>query len=65
MITEPSAEKLSDKVDSLYSLVIMAARRARQLNAGADRKLDEYRLEKPVSMSLEEIEKDKVSYRKK
>ncbi|MFW5995792.1 MAG: DNA-directed RNA polymerase subunit omega [Halanaerobiaceae bacterium] len=65
MITEPSAEQLNEKVDSLYSLIIMASRRARQLNAGAERRLEKYRVQKPVSMSLEEIEKGKVTYNKK
>ena len=64
MITEPSAEQLNDKVDSLYTLVILASRRARQLNAGSQRKLEEYRIKKPASMSLQEIEKDKVTYEK-
>lgn len=64
MITEPSAEQLNDKVDSLYTLVILASRRARQLNAGSKRKLEEYRIKKPASMSLQEIEKDKVTYEK-
>ncbi|ADQ15010.1 DNA-directed RNA polymerase subunit omega [Halanaerobium hydrogeniformans] len=65
MINEPSAEQLVDKADSLYTVIILASKRARHLNDGGYELLDEYRSKKVVSKSLEEIEKDKISYLKK
>jgi len=64
MITRPSAEKLHDKVDSLYTLVILASKRARHINIGGDLLLDNYVSEKHVSKSLEEIANNKIKYRK-
>ncbi|MDI3546409.1 MAG: DNA-directed polymerase subunit omega [Halanaerobiales bacterium] len=64
MITYPSLDDLMEKVDSPYTLVILAARRARQLNMGAKELLDEYKSMKPVSMSLEEVAAGKIKYRK-
>lgn len=64
MITYPSIDKLKDKVDSHYTLVILAARRARQLNVGGNELLEDYKTRKAVSRSLEEIYADKVTYRK-
>ncbi len=64
MITEPSAEDLLDKVDSIYTLVILSARRARHINVGGYKLLDVYKSKKPISMSLEEIAKRKITYKK-
>ena len=65
MITEPSAEQLVDKADSLYTVIILAAKRARHLNENGEKLLENYRSHKLVSKSLEEIEKDKITYEKK
>ena len=65
MITEPSAEQLVDKADSLYTVIILAAKRARHLNEGGPEILEDYRSHKLVSRSLEEIEKDKLTYEKR
>lgn len=64
MITYPSGDKLLKKVDSPYTLIILAARRARQLNIGGNEMLEEYKARKPVSKSLEEIATGKITYRK-
>ncbi len=64
MITRPSAERLYDKVDSLYTLVVLASKRARHINIGGDLLLNNYASEKPVSKSLEEIANNKIKYRK-
>jgi DNA-directed RNA polymerase subunit omega len=67
MINKPSVENLSKKADSLYTIVIMAAKRARQINAGGKNYLEEkqkYNMSKPVTISLNEINKSKVTYRK-
>lgn len=65
MITKPSAEQLKDKADSLYTIIILASKRARHLNEGGYELLDKYRSQKPASKSLEEIEKGKITYVKK
>ncbi len=65
MITEPSAEQLVDKADSLYTVIILAAKRARHLNEGGPEIMEKYRSHKLVSRSLEEIEKDKITYEKR
>ena len=65
MITEPSAEQLGDKADSLYTIIILASKRARHLNESGYELLDNYRSHKLVSKSLEEIEKDKLTYEKR
>ncbi|TDO87803.1 DNA-directed RNA polymerase subunit omega [Halanaerobium saccharolyticum] len=65
MITEPSAEQLIDKADSLYTVIILASKRARHLNEGGLELMENYRSHKLVSRSLEEIEKDKLTYEKK
>lgn len=62
MITYPSFDELMNKADSPYTLVILTARRARQLNEGASELLGEYKSRKPVSKSLEEIASGKISY---
>jgi DNA-directed RNA polymerase subunit omega len=64
MINYPSTDELIKKVDSPYTLVILAARRARQINLGSNGLLNKYRSNKPVSMSLEEIAVGKIKYRK-
>lgn len=70
---EPSIDDLLEKVDSKYTLVILAAKRAREINAYYSQ-LGEGRGEyvpplvetgglrtKPLSISLEEISEDKVN----
>lgn len=69
---EPGIDELLSKVESKYTLVILAARRAREINAYYSQ-LGEGRGEfvpplvetgglrnKPLSISLEEIAEDKV-----
>lgn len=64
MISRPSLNDLKDKADSPFTIVIMAARRARNLNEGGRELLKEYKGRKPVSKSLEEIAADVISYEK-
>jgi len=63
-MTFPSLERSLDKVSNRYLLVVLAAKRARQLNRGAQAQL-ESRHKKPTSVSLEEIADAKVGYRLK
>ncbi|MGM0410174.1 MAG: DNA-directed RNA polymerase subunit omega [Bacillota bacterium] len=64
MVTDVTIESLKEKADSTYTLIILAAKRARHLNAGGQELLDEYKGVKPVSKSLEEIQKGKITYKK-
>lgn len=57
----PSINSLMKKVDSRYTLVVAAAKRARQLTDGAQ-KLIRTNTEKPVSVAVQEISDNKVSY---
>lgn len=71
---EPTAEQLLDKVDNQYSLVVVAARRARQivdyytkLGAGLEEKplpplLGSVHGMKPLAIALREIEEEKIGY---
>lgn len=55
----PSIDKLMEKTDSKYSLVVLAAKRARQL-LDKNEPLLEPVSKKPVGIALEEIAKDLV-----
>ncbi|TBL78331.1 DNA-directed RNA polymerase subunit omega [Paenibacillus thalictri] len=60
----PSIDKLLDKVDSKYSLVVAAARRARLLRDGAKSEVRDRRSSKYVGLALEEIYEDHIRYEK-
>jgi DNA-directed RNA polymerase subunit omega len=60
----PSLEKSLDKASNRYLLVVLAAKRARQLNRGATPQI-EAKYRKPTSLALEEIAQGKVGYRMK
>jgi DNA-directed RNA polymerase subunit omega len=60
----PSLEKSLAKVSNRYLLVVLAAKRARQLNRGATGQV-EMKHTKPTSGALEEIAQAKVGYRVK
>ena len=51
----PSIDEMMNKVDSKYSLVVAASRRARQLREGEKNTIDAPKSHKPVGMALEEI----------
>lgn len=59
-MVNPSIDYLAEKVDSKYSLVILAAKRARELVAHAPKLLDT-KSDKPVSVALEEVGADVLS----
>ncbi len=71
---EPATERLLEKFDNQYSLVVVAARRARQiidyytkLGAGMEEKplpplLTSVHGLKPLTISLREIDEDKIGY---
>lgn len=51
----PSVDSLKGKVDSKYTLVTLAAKRARELQEEQNDLLDTYRSKKTVGMALEEV----------
>ncbi|MBD8013805.1 DNA-directed RNA polymerase subunit omega [Microbacterium sp. APC 3898] len=51
----PSVDKLKSRIDSKYSLVALASKRARQLHEHGDEKLDSYVSTKSVGKALEEV----------
>ena len=57
----PSLDHLLKKVDSKYTLVVLTARRARKVVAG-DRVLVNSKSNKAVTIALEEIGANKVTY---
>ncbi len=56
-MVDPSIDYLATKVDSKYTLVIMAAKRARELTVPGQNLP-----EKEVSIALKEIASDKLMY---
>jgi DNA-directed RNA polymerase subunit omega len=60
-VIKPPLEALLDRVDSKYALVIVAAKRARQLKEGALPLVD-VDSTNPVSVALEEIAAGKIRY---
>lgn len=59
----PSIDKLMTKIDSKYSLVSVAAKRARKLQTNAKPVLSKYVSHKNVGKALEEINEDQLTYR--
>ena len=60
----PSLEQALNKVSNRYLLVVLASKRARQLNRGAAARV-ETKHKKPTSTSLEEIAASKIEFRVK
>lgn len=59
-IVYPSIDKLLDRVDSRYSLAVLAAKRAHELEAGDPEAMKNYKSVKSVGKALEEIAAGKV-----
>ncbi|WP_010269795.1 DNA-directed RNA polymerase subunit omega [Paenibacillus senegalensis] len=60
----PSIDKLLNKVDSKYSLVVAAAKRARMLKEGVHSQLEQPQSHKHVGVALEELYGDYIHYEK-
>ena len=58
----PSINKIREKADSRYTLVVLAAKRSRDIIEGMP-KLTEADVEKPVSIAANEITEDLITYR--
>lgn len=57
----PSVDELKKQIDSKYSLVSLASKRARQMQEEGGEMLDKYVSYKPVGKALEEVAKGKLS----
>lgn len=58
----PSIDSLVKKVDNKYTLVTLAAMRARELNNGAALLVEGAEGKKTVSIALQEIDDGKITY---
>ena len=63
MLIKPTLESLMKKVDSKYTLVTLAAKRARELTDG-DEPLVDVETTRVVSIAMEEIDQSKITYEK-
>ena len=61
MLIQPTLESLMKKVDSKYTLVTLAAKRARELTDG-DAPFVDVNTNKVVSVAMEEINEGKIKY---
>lgn len=61
MLIKPTLESLMKKVDSKYTLVTLAAKRARELTDG-DEPLVDVDTTRVVSIAMEEIDQGKITY---
>lgn len=57
----PSIDEMMNKVDSKYSLVVAAARRARALREGGKTDVKAPKSHKYVGVALEEIYEDRIT----
>ena len=63
MLIKPTLESLMKKVDSKYTLVTLAAKRARELTDG-DEPLVDVETTRVVSIAMEELDQGKITYEK-
>ncbi|MCG9967627.1 DNA-directed RNA polymerase subunit omega [Pelotomaculum terephthalicicum JT] len=62
-MNQPTLDELMEKVDSRYTLVVVAAKRARVLTERGNIKLD-MASDKPVTTALKEIALNKIIYKR-
>ncbi|HIV79634.1 MAG TPA: DNA-directed RNA polymerase subunit omega [Candidatus Avanaerovorax faecigallinarum] len=60
----PSINEIRKKADSRYTIVIMAAKRARDIIEGKPILAQDYMVNKPVSIAAAEIAEDLITYRR-
>ncbi len=63
MELEPTLDELMKHVDSKYTMVVAAAKRARQIMDGSPSAVDP-RCKKPVSIALEELAAGRLRYQR-
>jgi len=61
IMINPSIDTLVTKVDSKYTLVVLAAKRAREIMDGSTSLVDS-KSNKQVTIALEEIAQEKITY---
>lgn len=59
MITEPNTEELRKRVNDTYELIVLAAKRAREIHQGSE-KLTIFRHQHPLTLAAHEITEGKV-----
>ena len=64
MLLYPSINKIRKKADSRYTLVVLAAKRARDIIDGKPMLVEDGNVEKPVSVAAEEIAEDYITYKR-
>lgn len=64
MIQDITLDELMEKVDSRYTLVVVAAKRARQLTERKEDDNNGATVRKPVTEALREIADGKIAYRR-
>ncbi len=60
----PSINEIRKKADSRYTIVIMAAKRARDIIEGKPVLAEDYKFNKPVSIAAVEIAEDLITYKR-
>ncbi len=60
----PSVNEIRKKADSRYTLVVLAAKRARDIIDGKPLLVEDGNIEKPVSVAAEEIAEDYITYKR-
>ncbi|MGX7106820.1 DNA-directed RNA polymerase subunit omega [Hutsoniella sourekii] len=65
MLLYPSIDKLNEKIPSTYSLIILASKRAHEMQMFDDHQLESYKSVKSVGQALEEVVADKLTIREK
>ncbi len=55
MLLHPSRDELLEKIDSAYSLCVLAAKRSKRIRDGEKKMLTDYHSVQPVGIALEEI----------
>ena len=64
MLLYPSINEIRKKADSRYTLVVLAAKRARDIIDGKPMLVEDGDVEKPVSVAAEEIAEDYITYKR-
>ena len=64
MMLYPSINEIRKKADSRYTLVILAAKRARDIIDGKPVLTEDAGVEKPVSIAANEIAEDYITYKR-
>ena len=61
--TEAAAEKITPEIDSKYRMILLAAQRSKQLQRGANPRVNaDARKTKPTRIAMEEFKQNKVHF---